>query len=79
VYGSTDTDLVDNGVRTIKDHNVVGVDPLVVNAGTGDFHLQAGSPARAFGVDLSSTEPAVATDFEDVTRSAWDAGAIEYP
>ena len=79
VYGSTGTDLVDNGVRTIKDHNVVGVDPLVVNAGTGDFHLQAGSPARAFGVDLSSTEPAVATDFEDVTRSAWDAGAIEYP
>lgn len=36
----------------VAPQGVSGVNPLFVNAGSYDFHLQAGSPARTLGVDI---------------------------
>jgi parallel beta-helix repeat protein len=50
--------------------------PLFVNSSTGDFHLQAGSPA----IDQGTTLATVTTDYAGVTRpqgSAYDIGAYE--
>jgi len=49
--------------------------PNFVNAGSGDFHLQAGSPAIDAGVTLSL----FSTDFDGNTRvGPYDIGALEY-
>jgi hypothetical protein len=66
-----------NGSGTTQDHNLVGVNPLFVNAGAGDFHLQAGSPA----IDAGTSLPQVTDDFEGNPRpqnSVYDIGAFEY-
>jgi hypothetical protein len=42
--------LNDGGVGTTQDHNLVGINPLFVNAANGDFHLQPSSPALDAGV-----------------------------
>ena len=36
------------------DHNLIGINPLFVNAATADFHLQASSPAIDAGVPWTS-------------------------
>jgi hypothetical protein len=49
--------------------------PLFVSAGTGNFQVQAGSPAIGAGVDLSAT---FTDDFAGATRTTpWDIGAYE--
>jgi hypothetical protein len=56
----------------------VTADPLFVNFqlnGSGDYHLQAGSPA----IDRGTPTNAPATDFDGKTRTAVpDIGAYEY-
>ncbi len=77
VYFSTGTDLIDTGSGTIDDHNLIGTDPLFVDAGGDDFHLQAGSPA----IDAGATIAGVTTDIAGVPRpngAAYDIGAYEY-
>lgn len=62
---------------TTQSNNLTTSNPLFVNAGTGDFHLQAGSPAIDAGVVLSE----VPRDFDDGVRPAgtvYDIGAYEY-
>jgi len=57
--------------------NIDNTDPLFVNVGAFDFHLQAGSPALNVGL----TEAAVTDDYAGVSRpqgSAYDIGAYEY-
>lgn len=62
---------------TTQSNNLVSSNPLFVNVGAGDFHLQAGSPARDAGVVLSE----VPRDFDNGVRpvgTAYDIGAYEY-
>lgn len=58
-------------------NNLWGVNPLFVNPGGGDYHLQAGSPAINAGVSLLN----VATDFDANIRPlgvGYDIGPYEY-
>lgn len=50
-------------------------DPLFVNEAALNFHLTSSSPARGVGANLSGT---FTTDFDGVTRSAWDIGPFEF-
>jgi hypothetical protein len=62
---------------TTTSNNLVGTNPQFVNAGTGDFHLQAGSPA----IDAGMTVSGVTTDFDKRPRpqgARFDIGAYEY-
>jgi len=56
--------------------NLVNVDPLFVNAAANDYHLQAGSPAKAAGTDLSAEIPAFDRDGNPRTPP-WSIGAYE--
>jgi hypothetical protein len=55
-------------------------DPTFVNAATGDFNLQAGSPAIIKGVAITTfSGPWDTSDYYGVSRGAsWDIGAIKY-
>jgi hypothetical protein len=58
-------------------NNLWGIDPLFVNPGAGNYHLQADSPAINAGVSLSN----VTDDFDGTTRpqgSGYDIGPYEY-
>jgi hypothetical protein len=82
--------ITDSGVGTIMTTNLCGApgvgcekvgDPLFVNAGAGNFQLQALSPARNAG----TTKTLVATDFAGVARpqppsptGKYDIGAHEF-
>jgi hypothetical protein len=60
----------------VQDHNLVDVDPKLVNAPAGDFQLQAGSPA----INAGATVSGVITDFKGTSRpqgGAYDVGAFE--
>ncbi len=53
--------IVDVGIGSVIDHNLLGTNPLFVSAAAADFHLQAGSPAIDAGVvmpNLSYKGPA---------------------
>ena len=65
------------GSGNVIDHNLLGTNPLFVNAGLGDFHLQSGSPAIDAGVTVSVASP----DLAGTPRpqgSAYDLGAYEF-
>jgi parallel beta-helix repeat protein len=67
--------IVNLGSNTLS--NNLTTNPKFVNAGTGDFRLQAGSPAIDMGVTIS----AVTTDFDKRPRpqgTRFDIGAYEY-
>ena len=75
----SDTDFSGNS-GMIDDHNMYGVNPLFVNTGAGDFHLQSGSPAIDTGVSVSNV---FTTDRDGNARpfpsgGAWDKGAYEF-
>jgi len=68
--------VTNNGSGTVLANNPT-TNPNFVNAGAGNFQLQAGSPAIDAGVVLTE----VTTDYDGVTRpqgSAWDIGAYEF-
>jgi hypothetical protein len=79
-------DWLDNGTGTVSDYNetkdatgvgantLINSDPLFVNAGANDFHLQAGSPAKASGLAISG----ITVDFAGTVRgSPPSRGAFE--
>lgn len=69
-------EIQNNGVGSVLDHNLAGTDPKFVNAATGDFHLQPGSPAIDGGIMLDT----VTTDIEGTLRpqgGGHDLGAYE--
>lgn len=71
------TSIRDNSSGITQDHNLFGTNPNFVNAGSGDFHLQAGSAA----IDTGITIAAVTSDKDGVARpkgAAYDIGAYEY-
>jgi len=70
------TDFVDGGSTTNPANNLLGVNPLFVNAGTGDYRVNAGSPA----IDSGIANIYATTDKNGVTRpqgGAYDRGAYE--
>jgi len=71
-FGNPNNGVNGGGSGTVSD-NLFG-DPKFVNAGSGDYHLQSGSPAIKAGLDLSSL---FTTDIEGKTRPAgkFDLGA----
>lgn len=76
-----DFNLID-GFRGILDEEIYGADsvvgdPLFVNSSSGDFHLQAGSPA----INTASPTNAPMVDYDGVMRpngAGVDIGAFEY-
>jgi hypothetical protein len=57
--------------------NYLTGDPLFVSPGTGNFHLQADSPARDRGIALGA--PVI--DFDGIKRpqgTGYDLGAFEF-
>ncbi len=71
--------LSDSGVSSVASNNSTsGTNPVFVNAGTYDFHLQLGSPLINAGYTLGIPYN---TDYAGVSRpkgSAYDIGAYEY-
>lgn len=74
--GSKNTFIMEGSGIVLSEPGAVQQDPLFVNPGSGDFGLQAGSPAIDTGVTLAQ----VPTDFTGKARpegAAYDIGAFE--
>ncbi len=77
LYANGGSQYSDGGSGTIQSNNLVGVDPLFVNASVSNFQLQSTSRAVDAGAGVSG----VTTDIVGLTRpqgSAIDIGAYEY-
>jgi hypothetical protein len=71
--GTTKTGFVTEGREA---NGINGSDPLFVNEGALDFRLQAGSPARGAGTNLTAL--GFSTDINGNPRgSSWDMGAFQ--
>jgi len=76
LFWNTGDAMPDPGSNTLS-NNLIGIDPLFVNAGAGDFRLQSGSSAINAGQAVSE----VTTDFDGNSRPqgpGYDIGAYEY-
>jgi hypothetical protein len=69
--------ILNNGTSTTLGTNLT-VTPPFVNAGAGDFHLQA---SAAGAINVGTTLGTVTTDYDGVSRpqgAAYDIGAFEF-
>jgi parallel beta-helix repeat protein len=76
-YANVSGDYRDNGVGTRSSTNLFNANPLFVNPSSGNFQLQAGSPA----IDRGTAIALVPTDFNGGRRpygAAYDIGAYEF-
>lgn len=76
-YQSDTGNYLDNGTNTVQSNNVFSSNPLFVNSGASNFHLQAGSPARNTGTFIAL----VNSDIDSTVRpqeGSLDIGAYEY-
>ena len=76
VYLNSVPQIRDKPGNSTIDHNLVGTDPLFVNAAIADFRLQPGSPAIDAGITLAT----VTTDIAGTSRpkgGSYDIGAFE--
>jgi len=77
-YGNSGGNFQNNGSGTTQITNLFGTtDPLFVDAATGNFHLQSGSPA----IEAGTATNAPSTDFAGNARpqgSSYHIGAYEY-
>ena len=71
-FAGLEGDYYDLGVGTVQDHNLIGVDPMFVNAAGDDFRLSAGSPAIGAGTAAG----APATDIAGNPRPQGGAGVV---
>jgi parallel beta-helix repeat protein len=73
------TDVINGGGAAVtKLPNLLGGNPLFVNPGAGDYHVQTGSPAINTGVNLSS---GFTTDKDGAARPGsgnWTMGAYQF-
>jgi hypothetical protein len=77
--------VIGTGAGTVKDDyategreasGINGEDPLFVNLAGGDYRLQAGSPARGAGTNLTAL--GFSTDIDGTARgTSWDMGAYQ--
>ena len=75
-YGNGSNTISNSGSGTTSDHNLLGTNPLFLNAAIGDFHLTDSSPAIGAGVAISG----ITTDITGATRAdPPSAGAYEAP
>jgi len=76
-YGNAGGDAIADGSNVTTVTNLIGIDPLFVNAAARNYQLSStSSPAYNTG----TTEPTVTTDAAGVTRpqcGAYDIGAFE--
>ena len=77
VTGESNIIMNSNAPDPAGAHDLVGTDPLFVDAANNDFHLKAASPTIDKGEGLST----VTSDHDGTARpqgSGWDIGAFEY-
>jgi MYXO-CTERM domain-containing protein len=77
VTGDSNIIMKSNAPDPVGAHDMVGTDPLFVDAANNDFHLTAGSPAIDKGEALTS----VTADHDGTARpvgAGVDIGAFEY-
>lgn len=80
-YLNPGANIRNEGAATTLSNNLIGIDPLFVNAGSADFNLQTASPAIGYACDSSAVPNCnpPATDRDGETRSIpFDAGAHEF-
>src|SRR4030095_14190568 len=74
-YGNGSNSISNGGSGTTSSNNLLGTNPLFVNAGASDFPLQAGSPAIGAGVNLSGIFAVDSSGIARSSSSSWDLGA----
>jgi len=81
ICNNTASDITINGTGTIQETNLPSsTNPLFVDASADDFHLQAGSPAKDTGTDLSLVPDDITGTKRPIpTSGKWDMGAYEAP
>ena len=74
VYQNAGGNYTNRGTSTVASNNLIGPDPVFVNAGARNYRLAAGSPAIAAGTSV----PYVTTDLDSTARplGTWDIGGV---
>ncbi len=87
IYGNLYDEIHFNAGSTTVSNNLLGVNPLFVNIGLNDYHLQAGSPALGYGTtvlypydadDVPFANPPAAGAYADSGGGSSSVGGTTY-
>lgn len=76
-YANPSGNYVDTASGTTASNNVFASDPLFVDAGSDNFHTQAGSPARNAGQNLGTSYSPDLAGVNRPTSGNWDCGVYQ--